>query len=134
MPKYLSTYSFQRSTVDAQDLANNHINVIYKVLHDCFNGKSFDELFGEAGLALMKAAYKYDAKNNMNSFLTYAYTCIKLHLFTLLKKEKDIQNHEVLFAWQSGCLDTYLSKHMVPQITEEPTKTYQVLGGFKYGN
>lgn len=86
---------YKNSTVVANRLAKENVNIVYKVLYDKFRGTAHDTLLSVAMTELLDAAYKYDTTSNVK-FTTYAYSCIYYKILLALKKEKDLNESRIL--------------------------------------
>lgn len=86
---------YRNTTVVANKLAEENVNIVYKVLYDKFRGTAHDVLISVAMTSLLEAAYKYDTKSNVK-FSTYAYSVIFYQLLIALKKEKDLNDSRIL--------------------------------------
>lgn len=78
---------YRNTTVVANKLVSENINIVYKVLYDKFRGTAHDTIMSVAFNELMDAAYRYDT-NSKIKFSTYAYSCVYFKLLEILKKEK----------------------------------------------
>ncbi len=83
---------YRNSTVVANKLATENMNIVYKVLYDKFKGNAYDLLLSVAYDELYNAAYRYDTNSNLK-FTTYAYNCIYFKLLEALNKEKTYKDN-----------------------------------------
>lgn len=86
---------YKNSTVVANKLAEENVNIVYKVLYDRFRGTAHDTLISIAMTSLLDAAYKYDTNSEVK-FTTYAYSVIYFTLLEALKKEKAYTDSRIL--------------------------------------
>ena len=86
---------YRNSTVVANKLVSENINIVYKVLYDKFRGTAHDTIMSIAFNELMDAAYRYDT-NSTIKFSTYAYSCVYFKLLEMLKKEKNYTDSVML--------------------------------------
>lgn len=86
---------YKNNTVVANKLAEENVNIIYKVLYDKFKGTAHDILISVAMESLLEAAYKYDTSSEVK-FSTYAYSVIYYKLLMALQKEKEINESRIL--------------------------------------
>lgn len=86
---------YKNNTVVANKLAEENINIIYKVLYDKFKGTAHDVLISVAMESLFEAAYKYDTTSQVK-FSTYAYSVVYFKLLMALNKEKEISESRIL--------------------------------------
>ena len=86
---------YKNNTVVASKLAEENVNIIYKVLYDKFKGTAHDILISVAMESLLEAAYKYDTDSDVK-FSTYAYSVIYYKLLMALHKEKEINDSRIL--------------------------------------
>lgn len=87
---------YRNTTVVANKLVSENVNIVYKVLYDKFRGTAHDTIMSIAFNELMDAAYRYNT-NSKIKFSTYAYSCVYFKLLEMLKKEKTY-NESVLLA------------------------------------
>lgn len=86
---------YRNTTVVANQLVSDNINIVYKVLYDKFRGTAHDTILSVAFNELLDAAYRYDT-NSKVKFSTYAYSCVYFKLLEILKKEKTYQESILL--------------------------------------
>lgn len=107
---------YRNSTAVANKLAEENVNIVYRVLYDKFRGTAHDTLISIGMSSLLDAAYKYDTTSNVK-FTTYAYSVIYFTILEGLKKEKAYADSRILCgdfsdeAELSKEIREFLSKH-----------------------
>lgn len=86
---------YKNSTYVANKLAEDNLNIVYRVLYDKFKGTAHDVLLSTAMTSLLEAAYKYDVNSNVK-FTTYAYSVIYFKLLEGLSKERNYNESRIL--------------------------------------
>ena len=86
-------------TLKQQQLVADNANVIAVVYKKFFKYNTmlrYEEVYGDASIALCKAAKIYDEGNNYNStFFTFAFSYIKHVIFHIIEKKATVYRHNI---------------------------------------
>ena len=110
---------YRNTTAVANKLAEENVNIVYKVLYDKFKGTAHDVLLSVGLTSLLDAAYKYDTTSQVK-FSTYAYSVVYYNILMALKKEKDLNDSRILIGDFSD--ETLLTKEIKDFLTRNSNK------------
>lgn len=121
-------------TLKQQQLVADNAEVIASVFKKCFKYNTmlrYEEVYGDAAIALCKAAKDYDEGNNYNStFFTFAFSYVKHVILHIIEKKAMLYHHNISINTIIGQDDTGKERELcdlIPAPDEWEQLEYKIL-------